>query len=62
MKQITIYYNNFQIETEISNTDHTKLIDKWRDIGNRGGVISITSKHESVYDIDLTLVQLIKTN
>lgn len=60
-KKVIIYYNNFQIDLELTEDEYNKLRNKWNDHTNRGGNITITTVYNSQYDIDLSFVQLIKT-
>lgn len=61
MPKTTLYYNNYQVDMELPEQEHAKLIKKWGDISNRGGNITVTTKYGTEYNIDLTLVQLVKT-
>lgn len=60
-KKVKVYYNNFQIDLELTQDEHSKLLSKWNDHINRGGNTTITTVYNSQYDIDLSFVQLIKT-
>lgn len=61
MKKVKLYYNNFEVDMELQETEYIKLMKRWSDYSNRGGNLTLTTRFNSQYDIDLTLVQLIKT-
>lgn len=61
MKKVKLYYPTFQVEMELSEQEHIKLLRKWQDSSNRGGNTQVITKFGSQFDIDLTFVQLVET-